>query len=336
MSDVDLVTLDDIQAAYDVLKTYPSDQFHKTPLLSGAEHLFNINTSIKLHLKLENTQVTGSFKVRGVINQFRHVPSGYGTDEHQLVSMSAGNYGKAFAYMASKIGLKGTILMPDTAPDNREVLIKSYGIAVERLPTMNLMTGINRHCKEDGMLFLHSFDDVNLIAGHGTIGLEILEAIPEPDIILVSCGGGGLLAGTASAIKLSGHKNCRIYGVEPEGSCTMYESFKAGKPVGRPVHSVAAGLSPPFAGAICYKQCKQYVDDILLVLDSEILASVMTLYNAGLVVEPSGAAAFAALQHGKVPDVNDKTVVVVITGGNMSPEELLQYSKDAASGCSCN
>ncbi|CAH1783835.1 unnamed protein product [Owenia fusiformis] len=192
--------------------------------------------------------------------------------------MSAGNYGKAFAYVMQLIGQKGLCVMPETAPLN-------------------------------------------------SAGFEIIEDCPNPDVVLVCCGGGGLVAGIAAAIKLSGCRNTRVYGVEPEGAPTMFESYKAGHPVSWKVKTIAAGLAPPYAGPNTYRNCKQYVDDIILVSDSEIKTAVKTLYDKGIVAEPSGSAAFAALCHDKVPDVKGKKVVCVITGSNVSPEELVELMK---------
>ncbi|XP_014674577.1 PREDICTED: serine racemase-like [Priapulus caudatus] len=142
------------------------------------------------------------------------------------------------------------------------------------------------------------------------------------DIIVCAVGGGGILAGLAAAIKLSGHTSCRLYGVEPTGSQTMYQSFQHGCPVAMPVKTIASGLAPPFAGQHTFLHCRQFVDDIVLVADEEIISAMWKLYDGGLKVEPSGAAALAAVLTGKIPDVSGKNVVVVVSGGNVTPEEL--------------
>lgn len=323
--DAPMVTLQDIKEA--IALQNESEHVVRTPMLKQVQDVFEVDKSIALNLKLENMQVTGSFKTRGFITMMNNLPEGYGTNEKKLLTMSAGNAGKAFAFLTSKMGLKGKVLMPETAPINRVYLIQSYGVEVERMPSTKLHAGVEKCEKEENMLYLHSFDDIKLIQGHASAGMEILEDVPDPDVIVVCCGGGGLVSGIAAAVKLSGHLDCRIYGVEPEGSRTMFESYKAGKPVGMEVKSVAAGLSPPYSGPNTYRHCKKYVKDILLVSDTEILQGMFQLQKHGLMVEPSGAAAFAALYHGKVPDVKGKKVVVVITGGNVTPEELVEHKK---------
>ncbi|KAG2460008.1 CELR1 protein, partial [Polypterus senegalus] len=203
--------------------------------------------------------------------------------------------------------------------------VLKFGIEVERMPSRLLMSGVERCIAESNMTFLHSFDDLDLIAGYGSIGLEILDVIPSPDVILVCCGGGGLLSGVAAAIKLSNCSNTRVYGVEPEGACTMHKSFIEKRPVSLNAKSIAVGLAPPFAGTMTFAICQRYVEDILLVTDEEIMRAVSILYNAGLVVEPSGAAAFAALTENKVPDISGKTIVVILSGGNISKQELSTF-----------
>jgi len=240
------------------------------------------------------------------------------------VSMSAGNYGKAFALATKKQNLPATLCMPESAPLSRAKLIESFGVQVERMPTSALQDTVDRHVAEDGMHFLHPFDDLHLIAGYASAGLEILEEVPEPDVVILCCGGGGLLSGVAAAIKLLGDKTTRIFGVEPEGAPTMYLSKQHGHAVSiKSTNTIAAGLAPPYAGTYTFRHVQEFVEDIILVTDEEIKSAVKTFFHAGLVVEPSGAAAFAALQANKIPDVMPgSNVVVMVTGGNITPEEL--------------
>ncbi|XP_067915219.1 phenylserine dehydratase isoform X4 [Heterodontus francisci] len=182
-----------------------------------------------------------SFKIRGVANQFSRRESG------PFITMSAGNYGKAFAYASKHFGHQGKVLMADTAPASRTALLASYGVEVEQMPSKSLLPTVEQFVKDQKMIFLHPFDDIDLIAGYGSIGLEILEEIPNPDVVIVCCGGGGLLAGVAAAIKLSGCTTTNIYGVEPKEACTMYRSFSENKPVLMDAKSIAIGLAPPFA-----------------------------------------------------------------------------------------
>ncbi|XP_030845396.1 uncharacterized protein LOC115925516 [Strongylocentrotus purpuratus] len=318
-----LATMEDIQKAYKVVQE--SALCVRTPMAHNAQEWMRLDLACDLSLKLENTQTTGSFKVRGLANQLAHIPESV---QQEVITMSAGNYGKAFSFAMQQRGLKARVLMPETAPRVREEIMKGYGTEVERVPARELQPTVDRYVTNEGMHYLHPFDDFHLICGHGSTGLEILEEVPDPDVIVVCCGGGGLLAGIAAAVKLSGKSHTRIYGVEPEQACCMYKSKQSGKPAQDPnVRSIASGLSPPFAGSNAFRHVEEYVEDILLLSEEEIIAAVSRLYHAGLVVEPAGAAAFGAVLFGKVPDIEGKKVVVVITGGNVSPQELCDILK---------
>jgi len=316
--------------------------------------------SFRLHLKLENTQITGSFKIRGVVNQMLAAAPGLRSSGSAPVTMSAGNYGKAFAHSLSSLeGIEaGLVVMPTIAPQDRVDLIRSMGCRVEQVPVSDLQSTVTSRVEESGMTFLHSFDDADLMAGHASLGLEILDDGCRPDIVLVCCGGGGLLAGVAAAFKLteevegqkemtemndgagrtkSGNesipaasKKCRtsIYGVEPEGAPTMYESFRRGAAFSFPdARSVASGLSPPYAGSRCYAECRKYVADILLVSDDDLREATALLYAAGVVAEPAGAAGFAALLKGKIPEsLEGKEVCCVVTGANVSPGQMAEIA----------
>ncbi|XP_058949463.2 L-threonine ammonia-lyase isoform X1 [Pocillopora verrucosa] len=317
-----LVSWRDIERARDTIKG--CGVVVRTPLLRNVEQRFGFDDQFKLHLKMENMQNTGSFKIRGVVNQFANIPSVITENKKSLVSMSAGNYGKAFALATKEQNLPAILCMPETAPINRAKLIESFGVKVERIPTSEIQDAVDLHVAEDGMHFLHPFDDLHLISGFASVALEILEDIPEPDVVVVCCGGGGLLSGVAAGIKLKGKKKTRIFGVEPEGAPTMYLSKQQGHAVSvKSVNTIAAGLAPPYAGKKTFQHVKEYVEDIVLVTDEEIKRAVKTFYQAGLVVEPSGAAAFAALQANKIPDLSEgSNVVAIVTGGNVTPEEL--------------
>ncbi|XP_034019271.1 L-threonine dehydratase catabolic TdcB isoform X2 [Thalassophryne amazonica] len=315
----DLVTLELLIEARKTVQSSPLGVIN-TPMIPWCQTTLPLNIMSNIYIKLENMQRTGSFKVRGVANQFAKRPKG-----GHFVTMSAGNYGKSFAYALKHYGSKGKVVMPETAPTSRATLIQSFGVEVERVQTSCLMNVVNRCVQEDNMTFLHSYDDLDLIAGHASLGLEVLELIPEPDVVVVCCGGGGLLAGVAAAIKLSGCDKTRVYGVEPEGACTMYRSFIEEKPVGMDTKSVASGLAPPFAGKLPYELCQRFVEEIILVSDEEITSAVSTLYRSGLVVEPSGCAAFAAIINHKVPDLEGNNVVCILSGGNIGKDELCNF-----------
>ncbi|KAK1906215.1 Phenylserine dehydratase [Dissostichus eleginoides] len=278
----DAVTLDLLREARETVRGSPLGVIN-TPMIPWGQTTLPLDIHCNIHIKLENMQRTGSFKIRGVANQFARREKG-----GHFVTISAGNYGKSFAYASKHYGSKGKVVMPETAPASRSILIQSLGVEVERVPTSCMMDVVTRCVQEDNMTFLHSFDDLDLIAGHASLGMEVLEVMPQPDVVVVCCGGGGLLAGVAAAIKLSGCDKTRIYGVEPEGACTMYKSFIEKKPVSMDTKSIASGLAPPFAGKLPFELCQRYVEGIVLINDEEIKAAVSTLYNSGLVVEAGG------------------------------------------------
>eukprot|EP00063_Salmo_salar_P033413 XP_014008248.1 PREDICTED: phenylserine dehydratase-like isoform X1 [Salmo salar] len=313
------ITLDLLRDARETVRTSPLGVIN-TPMIPWCQTTLPLNIPCNIHIKLENMQRTGSFKIRGVANQFARRPKGA-----HFVTMSAGNYGKSFAYASKHYGSKGKVVMPETALVSRSTLIQNFGCEVERVPTTCLMNVVNRCVQEENMTFLHSYDDLDLIAGHASLGFEVLEVMPQPDVVVVCCGGGGLLAGVAAAIKLAGCEKTRIYGVEPEGACTMYKSFIEKKPIGMDSKSIASGLAPPFAGTLPYELCQRYVEEIVLVSDEEIKAAVSTLYRAGLLVEPSGSAAFAAIANDRIPDIAGRNVVVILSGGNIGKDELTNF-----------
>lgn len=315
------VSLNGIKAACDIL--YRNPDIIQTPLLCHVQGMFPVlDQDIDLYLKLENMQTTGSFKIRGVTNQMEHLPPEVRDGSRQAVTFSAGNYGKAFAHCMSRKGLKGLVLMPHTAPDDRVDMIKSFGMEARKVPSSEIKDHVDM-CVSEGYALLHSFDDVSLVHGYGSIAMEILKIVPDPDVVAVCCGGAGLVAGIAAGLKLSGCQNCRVYAVEPTGAPTLYESFKAGHAVTIPgVKSVATGLMPPCTGELPYEICKKYLEEVLLVSDDEMIQSMKMLYDRGLKVEPAGSAAFTALVQGRIKDVQGKKVVVVITGGNITPPEL--------------
>ncbi|CAG5120203.1 unnamed protein product [Candidula unifasciata] len=341
--EADILTLGQIQEAYAYVRSSPD--VVRTPLLAHVQDLFiETNTKkheegssddadgksqldisqIDLYMKMENMQTTGCFKIRGVVNQMRQLRTKHGQGCN-LVTMSAGNYGKAFAHCVGRSDARCVCIMPTTAPQNRVTVIEGMGVQVKQVPTSDLEAEVSLLVKE-GFVYSHSFNDLDLIAGHASSGLELLEDLPDPDVIVVNCGGGGFISGVAAAVSLSGVNNCRIYAVEPDGAATMSESFKAKRAMSLPhVKSVAAGLAPPYAGSLCYKHCLKFVEDVLLVSDEEILRATKKMFERGIKAEPSGSAALAAVLAGKVPYIQGKKVVVYVTGGNVTCEEMSQY-----------
>lgn len=322
---MDHIKLEEIQDVHERLKL-KTEMMYATPTVDCTLQLKHVLPTVrKLNVKLESMQCTGSFKARGVVNQFISLSD---KDRHKtLVTMSAGNYGKAFAYVAEKMNCKGVVFMPETAPSDRKLKIESYGAEVFQCPTQDLMSNLRLHQQKHDSLFLHSFDDETLILGHTSAALELVEQLCNPvDIVVVCCGGGGFLAGVALGLKLAGWTNCRIIGVEPENAPTMYEAFKEGKIVNTEVkNTIATGLAPPFAGEKCLEVVRAHVNEIVLVSEDEIKNAMKELYNIGLVAEPSGAGAMAGLLSGKIKDIAGKSVAVFLTGGNVSVGELQDH-----------
>ena len=310
--------------ARDVIRSCP--HVNRTPLVKMPTSLV---PGVLLYAKLESMQTVNSFKIRGVINMVENASDEVLSGNQTLISISAGNFGRAFAYICHSKKLAGKIIMPSTVPKCRIGVIKSYGCEVELCPSEKLQAAVDRHVMDQGMIFLHPFDDLNLIAGYGSVGMEILEDCPSPDFIVVCCGGGGLVSGISAAVRLSGRSpDTKIIAVEPVTANTMYLSLQEGRAVKNgAAKSIAAGLAPPFVGENTYAHVKKFVDDVVLVTDEEIAESVNILYHSGLVVEPSGTAAFTAVRCGKISGIEGKKVVVVITGGNISPEELTKFVK---------
>ncbi|XP_029201624.2 L-threonine dehydratase catabolic TdcB-like isoform X1 [Acropora millepora] len=319
----EIINLKHIESAVTTIEQ--SAMVRRTPLLKNVGKIFGFADKFKLHLKMENMQNTGSFKVRGIVNQVAHIPSEVLKNKTSLVSMSAGNYGKAFAFASKELNLPATLCMPDSAPINRANLIENLGVKVERMPKEEIIPALEQHVAEEGMYPLHPFDDLHLIAGMASVAIEILDEIPQPDVVVVCCGGGGLVSGVAAGLKLKGCESTRIYGVQPEAAPSMYLSKQQGHVVGvKSTNTIASGLAPPRAGEKTLRHVQEFVEDIILVSEDELKSAVKTFFNTGLVVEPAGAAAFAALQSSKIPDLSPEScVVAIVTGGNITPEELM-------------
>lgn len=336
-----VLSLTDIERAAEVCAA--SDMVRRTPTFEIpkidrvlSERLFK---DVRLYLKLESLQFTGSFKTRGLANVLENMPDDLKSGKRSLVTMSAGNFGRSFATAAKRLGIPAVIFMPDTAPVNRKRQMEALGATVERVPASQLMARVDACVREKNMHFVHPFDDPLLIAGHGTMGLEILEDVPDADVIVVNCGGGGMLAGIATAVKLSGSK-AHIIGVEPHGSPSMYISKQRGcahtLDSKQSAPTIAAGLAPPMAGTVAYRHCNRFVDEILLVTDAQIAGAVkLCVDEFGLAVEPSAVACLAALLSGKgsLANMKGKKIVCVVCGRNSTLEELRNITEpEAAKG----
>ncbi|MGE5628155.1 MAG: threonine ammonia-lyase [Solirubrobacterales bacterium] len=279
---------------------------------------FSNKCGCKLYLKCENKQKTGAFKLRGAYNKLVCL-----TEEEKskgVIASSAGNHAQGVAYAATAFGVKSTIVMPVTAPQAKVQATRGYGAEVVQFGQVfdDAAAKAVELQKETGATYLHPFNDVDLMAGQGTIGLEVLEDLPEADVILVPIGGGGLISGIATAVK-SIKPEIRVIGIQPEVIASTKASLEKGEVVTLPgVKSLADGISVATPGSICFEYIKKYVDEVITVTENEIAFAMFNLMERNkLVTEGSGAAPLAALLAGKVKGIEGKNVVALVSGGNV-------------------
>jgi threonine dehydratase len=320
MVEASLVTLDDILAARQRIAGW----VHRTPLLSSetaarfvAEaHGAKLGDG-RLFLKAEHLQKTGSFKARGMTNRFATLDA----DQRArgAITMSAGNAGQAYAWAGREAGVPVTVIMAVGANPTKVAACRGYGaeVVLEGEHVGEAFQALERIRAERGLTFVHPFEDEAVIAGHGSVGLEILDDLPEVDVVVVGIGGGGLISGTAAALK-ERRPGVRVYGVEPVDAAAMSLAFEAGAPVTIQPKTVADGLAAPFAGDLTLAMCRRYLEGIVLLEDAEILAGVrFALERMKQGLEPAGAAALAAVLLGRIPIADGERVAVVASGGNL-------------------
>jgi len=311
-----MIDLDDIRAARDRIE----QRVHRTPLLRSTT--LGTQTGTRLWIKAEAFQKTGSFKVRGVFNRISRM----GPEERGrgLITISAGNHAQAVAYAACVEGVHATVVMPSGASPAKVEASRAYGAdVVLHGDVFAAFARMEELRAEHGYTLLHPFDDEAVIAGHGSVGLEILEDLPDVDVVLVPVGGGGLISGIAAAIKLQ-RPLVRIVGVEPEGAATMRAALDADRVVRLDrIVTIADGLAPPSAGEVTLAHVRAFVDDVVTVTDPEIVRAMsLIMTRTKLFVEPSGAAGLAALLSGRISTSPDQRVVVVASGGNIDLDRL--------------
>ena len=308
--------LADIRAAH----ARVAPRIHRTPLLSATR--LGARAGVRLFHKCESLQKTGSFKVRGALNNVSQLDAA--ARKRGVVTVSAGNHAQALAWAARDAGVRCTVVMPMTASRMKVEASRGYGAEVVLHGTSGMEAFAHAHAlaKERDLAFVHPFDDSAVIAGQGTVGLEILEQLEDVDDVVVPIGGGGLIAGVATAIKESRPK-VRVYGVEPTGAAVMRKSLDEGHPVRlESMKTIADGLAAPMAGDVTYPIVKHYVDDVVLVTDEEIMAAMREiLFSAKLLAEGGGAAATAAIVSGKLK-LEGRRVVAVMSGGNVDPTRV--------------
>ena len=314
-----MLTLDKIYHAGYVLKNV----IRKTDLI----HAPKINPESDIYLKTENLQITGSFKVRGAYYKISQLSD----DEKAkgVIACSAGNHAQGVALAASKNGIKSLICLPDGAPISKVEATKSYGADV------CLVNGVyddayNKAIQlrdEKGYTFIHPFDDENVIAGQGTIGLELLDQLPDIDAIIVPIGGGGLISGVAFAAKML-KPEIKIYGVQASGAPSMLVSMESGKiECLDSVSTIADGIKVKEPGVNTFDCCQKYVDEIVTVTDDEISSAILALIEQHkLIAEGAGAVSVAAAMFNKVP-IKGKKTVCLVSGGNIDVTILSRVIK---------
>ncbi len=303
------MTLDKIYHAAYTLK----DVARKTDLIAAPD----LCPGTRLWLKTENLQVTGSFKLRGAyykISQLTEEEKGKG-----VIACSAGNHAQGVALAAAKNGIPSLICIPDVAPISKIEATRALGAEVE-LVKGNYDDAYARAVelvKEQGRTFIHPFDDENVIAGQGTIGLEILDQMPEVEAVIVPIGGGGLIAGLAFAIK-SLRPECKVYGVQAAGAPSMLRSIQKGKITRLPaVSTFADGIAVRQPGELTFELVRRYVDGIVDVSEDEVASAILALIERQkMIAEGAGAVAVAAAMHGKI-DLGGRKTVCLLSGGNI-------------------
>lgn len=298
-------TLDDVLAARERI----AGRVHRTPTLSSR------TLGPRIFLKAELFQSTGSFKVRGVLNKLATL-----TPEERargVIGISAGNHAQALAWGAREEGVDALVVMWRGASEQKVAATRGYGAAVdlEADGPAGAFDRLHELIEETGRVLVHPFDDPVVIAGAGTVGLELVEDVPDVDTVLVAAGGGGLVSGVATAVK-GLRPEARILAVEPERSTALHDALVAGRPVPVAPSSIADGLSAPFAGEHAVEICSRLGVESVLVSEQEIEDAFRFLYErAKLAAEPAAAAALAPLLAGRVAG---GTVVAVVSGGNVA------------------
>src|SRR6266480_5917549 len=309
-----LISLDDVERARGRI----GDRLHRTPLLRSATLSDQVGADVRF--KAELFQRTGSFKPRGVLNKLATL-----TEEEKsrgVISISAGNHAQALAYASSVEGIDALVVMWQTASPMKIAAARAYGATVDDSPPdiPAAFEHLDRLVEETGRTLVHPYDDPTVMAGQGTMGLEMLEDVPDADVVLVQVGGGGLISGIATAVK--GLKpDVRVVAVEPERSPALHESLKAGEPVTVEANSIADGLNGPYAGANCVRGCTELGVESVLVTEDALREAFRFMYGRmKLACEVAGAATAAALISGVVELERGQTVAAVVSGGNVAPK----------------
>jgi threonine dehydratase len=319
------ISFNDILSASDVL----SGKANKTPVITS--RTLDAMTGATVFVKCENFQRTGAFKFRGAYNAMSRMQES--DKERGVLTYSSGNHAQAIALAGRLLNVNTTIIMPDDAPAIKKAATEGYGARVitydkHETTREELAAEI---AQQHGMTIIPPYDHPHVVAGQGTVGLELMQAAHELDMLFVCCGGGGLLSGCAIAAKHL-QPNCRVIGVEPEAGDDATRSFRTGtlQTVHNP-DTIADGARTPYLGTITFPLVLRFVDDMITVSDAALVDAMRFFWErAKLIVEPTGALATAGMLSGKI-DVRGARVGVVISGGNVDLENALSLFKAAAS-----
>jgi len=330
-STTSVVALATIEAARDRI----AGRIERTPLLHSGTAARWVEAALRqqngtvarladgrLHLKADHLQKTGSFKARGMTN--RMLTLSPEARARGAITLSAGNAGQAYAWAGSSTGVPVTVVMPEAAVRSKVDACIGYGarVVLHGAHVGETFAEMERLRDAEGLTFVHPFDDPEVIAGHGSLGLELIEDVPDLDVVVVAVGGGGLISGVAAAVK-GCRPGCRVYGVEPTQSNAMSLAIERNEIVSIDPVSVADGLGAPFAGTWTLEMCRRLLDGIVLLDDPTILAGLrFALERLKQVLEPAGAAALAAVLSGAIPIRDGDRVAVVLSGGNVEIDRL--------------
>jgi threonine dehydratase len=312
-------------------------RIHHTPMLSSAtaarlagHHVGVRLADDRLYLKAEHLQKTGSFKPRAALARISSLTS----DERRrgAITISAGNAGQAYAWAAREAGVPMTVVMPEAAVESKVAACLEYGadVVLHGKHVGESLIRLEELREERGLVLVHPYDDPEVLLGNGSCGLEILDDLPDVDVIVIAVGGGGLLGGVAVAVRET-RPRTRVYAVEPEGSDALRQAIAAGEPVRIVPTSIADGLNAPSAGRLALDVARRYLEGLIVIDDATILAGLrFSVERLKQVVEPAGAAALAAVITGAVPIRNGDRVAVILSGGNVATDRLGALLADAA------
>lgn len=299
-----------------------SPYIKKTPVLISS--YFSQKTGSDIFFKCENLQYTNAFKVRGAFSKLTNLP-----DKNKIViTASAGNHGLAISYAAKIFGMKAMVVVPEFVPQFRIHMIRAQGaeVIVHGTTMDELNDKVAEYTKDPKYIYVHGFDDDDIIAGQATIAYELLQEIPDIDVIVVPVGGGGLISGIAQYAK-SFNSNIDVYGAQTIGADAMSKSLKVGSIVTlQKMTSVAISLGVTKVAEKTFKIIKNNVSKVVTVTDEEAMRELKDiLVKDKIFVEPASACALSAIVLGKIPDITDKKIAVILSGGNFSLEQLKTY-----------